>query len=252
MGYLRLAVAVSLLSAGCGGGLRAEPPTPALAQPGESSEQSTADAGPAPLPVARPRDTKELLATCAVNDNGLCLPDAALVSRLCDGSFPDVALVLLQGKSPFSRAYVRGEREGWNADVGKSARAKLWDREEVLVLKRRLAPKNGIVVGAGGGFLVMRWDGNCYTLEDAEVATTKPSGPKHAAVPWHLLESGTKDSLLKSARVLSAFQKRGRECKGVTRGEVSKACEAADGALTAAVVDELRSGMVLPTPSKLP
>lgn len=156
------------------------------------------------------------------------------------------------GKSLFSRVYLKGATEGWNADSGKSARAKLFFQEEMLVLKRRVAPKNGIVVGGGGGYLVMRWDSNCYTLEDGEVSTTKPAKPTNAPLQWNLLEPPTKDALMKSPAVLAAFQKRGKECKGVTSGVVSKACESADSALTAAVVDEVRKGVALPMPAKLP
>ncbi|MBS2012452.1 MAG: hypothetical protein JST00_06180 [Deltaproteobacteria bacterium] len=159
---------------------------------------------------------------------------------------------MFSGKSLFSRVYLKGATEGWNADSGKSARAKLLFQEEVLVLKRRVAPKNGIMVGAGGGYLVMRWDGNCYTLDDGEVSTAKPSKLVNAPLQWNLLEPPTKDALLKSPVVLSAFQKRGKECKGVTSGIVSKSCENADAALTAAVVEEIRKGLALPLPTKLP
>lgn len=183
---------------------------------------------------------------------GLCLPDSGLVGRICDGLFPDAALVMFGGKSLFGRVYMKGATEGWNADSGKSARAKLFFQEEMLVLKRRNAPKNGIVMGAGGGYLVLRWDGNCYTLDDGEVTTQKPSKPVNPPLQWNMLEPTTKDALLRSPAILAAFQKRGKECKGVTSGVVSKTCESADSALTAAVVDEVRKGIALPTPSKLP
>jgi len=259
-----LVVAVAIGGGACGGG-GAPAAAPSGPPPAESSSSGAgADAGVAPStgtdagapsspPRAAARTARDLLTTCAVNDAGLCLPDPAFVARLCDGSFPDAALVLLDGRSPFSRAFVRGEREGWNADVGKSARAMLRDQEEVLVLKRRLPPKNGIVVGAGGGYLVMRWDGNCYTLEDGEASTTRPAGaPRTSPIAFHLLETPTRDKLLASPKVLTAFQKRGRECKGVTRGDVSKACEVADAALTTALVGEVRGGVDLPTPTKVP
>lgn len=247
-----LAVPTSL--AGCGGS--APGPTPAVPSAGTSETKEDGAAGgdraAAGASAAPAREPKELLSTCAVKDDGLCLPDPAFVARLCDGSFPDAALVMFGGKSLFSRVFLKGATEGWNADAGKSARAKLFFQEEVLVLKRRAAPKNGIVVGAGGGYLVMRWDGNCYTLDDGEVTTSKPASPKNAPIAWHLLEPPTKDALLKSPAVLAAFQKRGKECKGVTSGAVSKACESADAALTAAVVDEVKKGIVLPIPAKLP
>jgi len=241
----------------CGGSTPAAsgaPPAASSQEPGASPSEAPHDASAGGASPAKPaaREPKDLLTTCAVTKDDLCLPDAAFVARLCDGAYPDAALAMMNGKSQFSRVWVRGETEGWNADVGKSARAHLRASEEVLVLKRRHAPKNGIVVGAGGGYLVMRWDGNCYTLDDGEVLTTKPASPRHAPLAWQLLEPPTKDALLSSPRVLEAFKKRGKECKGVTSGEVSKACELADAALTEAVVREVRAGLTLPVPQKLP
>lgn len=234
-------------------------PSPSSASSGSpsadsaSAAQGSPAAGGSSARVSGPagKEPKDLLSSCTERD-GLCLPDPGLVARICDGQFPDAALVMFSGKSLFSRVYLKGTTEGWNADSGKSARAKLLFQEEVLVLKRRAAPKNGIVVGAGGGYLVMRWDGNCYTLDDGEVSTGKPSKLVHAPLQWNLLEPPTKDALLKSPVVLAAFQKRGKECKGVTSGIVSKSCESADAALTSAVVEEIRKGLALPLPSKLP
>ncbi len=107
-------------------------------------------------------------------------------------------------------------------------------------------------VGSGGGYLVMRWDGNCYTLEDGEVTTKRPPSPKHAPLAFHLYDEATKNALLKSPKVLAAYQKRGKECKGAMSGDVTKTCEQADAALADAVVDEIRKGASIPTPAKLP
>jgi hypothetical protein len=98
----------------------------------------------------------------------------------------------------------------------------------------------------------MRWDGNCYTLEDAELTTKKPPAPKHAPIPWRLYAEPTKTALLKSPKVLAAYQRRGKECKGAISGEVTRACEQADTALSTAVVAEIRGGMIIPPPERLP
>jgi hypothetical protein len=182
----------------------------------------------------------------------VCVPDPKFVKRMCDGSFPDVALALMAKDTPFTRMYMKANVDGWNADGGASARARLSFDEEVLVLKRRAAPTNGIVVGAGGGYLVMRWDGNCYTLDDNELTTHRPPAPKHAPVPWRFYTEPTKDALLKKPKVLAAYQRRGKECKGATSGDVTRACEQADNALSAAVVSEVRSGATIPPPTHLP
>ncbi len=198
----------------------------------------------------------EIPSACAASvpsDGGatLCVPGEMFVKRVCNGLFPDVALTLFNKKSPFTRMYMRGDVEAWNADGGMSTRARLVFDEEMLVLKRRLAAPNSIVAGAGAGYLVMRWDGTCFTLEDGELTSQKPPAAKHPAIPWRRLTDRTRDALLKSPKILGAFQRRGHECKGQSTGEVSKACETADTALSATVVGEVRSGLSLPTPDPI-
>lgn len=207
----------------------------------------------APAPAAATRAATGVPTACASPDAAPCVPDVAFVKRMCNGSFPDVALVLMAKDAPFTRMYMKGDVDGWNADGGASARARLRFDEEMLVLRRRNPPANGIVVGSGGaGYLVMRWDGNCYTLEDAELTTKRPSAPRHAPIPWRLLSDRTKSALLERPKILAAYQKRGKECKGAISGEVTRACEQADTALSAAVVAEIRAGLTIPTPEHLP
>jgi hypothetical protein len=191
--------------------------------------------------------------SCAHEKSDVCLPDAAFVKRLCDGSYPDVALALMSKDAPFTRMYMKADVDGWNAEGGASARAKLFFDEEMLVLRRRMQPANGIVVGSGGaGYLVMRWDGNCYTVDDSELTTKKPPSPRHAPIPFRFYAERTKNALLEHPKVLTAYQRRGKECKGAVSGDVSKACEKADTALSDAIVAEIRGGATIPTPEKLP
>ncbi len=180
------------------------------------------------------------------------MPDPAFVKRLCDGAFPDVALVLFSKDTPWKRLYMRGEVEGWNADGGASPKARLGFDEEVLVLRRRAVATTGVVVGSGGGYLVMRWDGHCYTLDDGEVTDKVPPKVKGGPVPWRYYAEPTKTALLKSPRVLAAYQRRGRECKGAVSGEVPRACQQADDALSAVVVAEVRAGLPIPSPATVP
>ncbi len=234
--------------ASCGGGAP-KPPARTSAPPAAEPAAEAAEVDAASAAAAAPQG---IPTTCAEPGADPCVPETRFVKRLCNGSFPDVALSLLGKDTPFSRVYLRGDVDGWNADGGASARARLRTDEEVLVLRKRAAPTNGIVVGAGGGYLVMRWDGNCYTLEDGELSTKKPRAPRNAPIPWRFLSEKTRDALLARPKVLAAFQKRGKECKGAVSGEVSRACEQADAALTDAVVAEVRAGITLPAPDKLP
>jgi len=196
---------------------------------------------------------KSLPASCASNEGGVCTPDSDFAGRMCNANFPDAALALFAKDSPFTRLYLRGDVDGWNADGGLSARQRLVFDEEVLALKRRAAQKTGIVINGGGaGYLVMRWDGTCYTLEDGEITMRKPPAPKSSTIRWKYLSDRTKDVLLGNQRILAAYQKLGRECKGATTGDVPKSCELADVELSRAIAQEIRSGLAVPTPERLP
>jgi hypothetical protein len=187
---------------------------------------------------------------CASNDP--CVPDPVFVKRLCDGSYPDVALLLMSKSMPFMHAYLRGDVDGWNAEGGASTRAKLKFDEEVLVLKKRSGNTGGIQVSGTGGYLVMRWDGNCYTLADDEITTRHPPVAKSPGVTWRFLAPATKDALLETASVKAAYDKRGRECKGAVSGDVTLGCEKADQELSSAVVSAVRNGASIPTPQHIP
>lgn len=177
------------------------------------------------------------------------MPGAAFTDKLCAASHPDIALILFAKGAPWSRLYLRGDVDAWNAEGGASARAKLAFDEEVIVLKRRTPPAgNAIIVGQGGGYQVLRWDGNCYSLDDGEVTTRRPPRAKHPAIPWRLLTEKTKNALLGDAGVKAAYDKRGKECKGVTMGDVSLACEEFDKAFSDSITVAVKSGLVVPMP----
>lgn len=240
-----------LAAAACGGGDK-----PAASP---STESATASAAPATsaAPSASAASTAEpahaIPSSCAGGSTEPCVPDAAFVKRLCDASYPDVALLLMSKAMPFTHAYLRGNVDGWNAEGGASARAKLLFDEEVLILKKRSgnAP-GGMQVSGSGGYLVMRWDGNCYTLDEGEVTTHRPPSPKGAPVVWRFLQPSTQDALSQTPQVSDAVIKRSKECKGATSGDVTLACQRADEALSAAVVAAVRNGAAIPTPARVP
>ena len=244
-GSLLLALVVV---AACGGGKAAVDPT-------ATTSSATTDPSAAPTASASAAPTadapKTIPMSCAGGSHDPCLPDPAFVSRLCNGTFPDAALVLMQKSMPFTRAWLKGDIDGWNAD-GASARAKLFFDEEVLVLKKRDAGKGGMQVSGAGGYQVMRWDGNCYTLEEGTLSFSKPPKPKNGSVQWRFLENPTKDALLADATVKTAYEKRSKECKGVVSGDVTLTCQKADEALSTAVANAVRGGISIPTPAKIP
>lgn len=248
---LRAAPAFALvLLVGCSGASPgAEPPASPGAGPAPAA---SASAAPAPetsaAPAPKATKTTGFPSECAKDKDAgdMCVPEGPFVDRLCKAALTDAALVLF-GKTPWTRGYLTRDTEAWNAAGGSTARGKLLFDEEVIVLRKRSA--QGIVVGQGGGYDVLRWDGSCASLAQEELTTKKPPKAKTAAVSWRDISNGTRDALLADAKLQAAFEKRRKECKGVTTGDVSAACVKADTALSAGIVDFVRGGGALPAPT---
>ena len=243
---MRWGMVLAVAVVACGGGQVAvvEPVAPSTADADAGSGTGTGTGTGTEV-------AKGIPGACAGGVMDPCVPEADFVKRMCNGMFPDVALILFAKGSPFTRGYLKGDVDGWNAD-GASARAKLLFDEEVLVLRKRDSGKGGMQVSGSGGYQVMRWDGYCYTLEEGSLATRAPAKPKTSAIPWRFMENSTKDALLADAGVKTAYEKRGKECKGAVSGDVTAACQKADEALSAAIVKAVRDGISVPTPGKLP
>jgi hypothetical protein len=227
----------------CGGS--APPPAQEAALSPTTTAPAVASNLPTPLepPLAMPD-------SCAQEEPDPCLPGVAFADHVCATPHAEVALALFAKGSPWTRLYLRGDVDGWNAEGGGSARAKLLFDEEVIALKRRAPAKGAAAIRVGGsdGYEVMRWDGNCYTLDSGEVARRSPPRPKHPGIPWKALKEKTQSALLDNTSVKAAYDRRRKECKGVTVGEVSLACEQADTALSDGIVVAVKSGVSLPAP----
>jgi hypothetical protein len=181
-----------------------------------------------------------LPAACADPKGSVCTPPGAFVERLCAKPHQDVTLALFEPSTPFTRGYLRGRLDELTMD------------EEVLVLRFHAPQKNGIIVGNGHGtYDLLRWDGSCSTGVEAEMITrNKPANARSAHLQWHRLPTPVQDALIASSEsVKRAHAKRGKECKGAMSGDVSAACQKADEALVAAVVDYVRGGGSLPPAS---
>jgi hypothetical protein len=176
------------------------------------------------------------------------------VKRLCAGVYPELALMLFQKGTPWKRAYVAvKEAAPFNGFSGPSSEEKLVFEEELLVLRSKKVDTGGMQVsGAGSTYDVLRWDGSCATLSGEEVRLVAPPKPKHATIPWRILEDPTQEALKKDEALAKVAAERRKECKGATMGAVSAKCEKADRALNDLVVDAVRNGTTVPTPSKMP
>jgi hypothetical protein len=222
---------------GCGG---ASAPPPAAPSPAESAAESPAAPAASAAPSEEPAPAPGLPSACSDPAAAVCTPPSDFVDRICAKPHQDVALALFAKQTPFTRLYLRGKFDELAFD------------EEVLALRFRPAPKNGIIVGgANGTYDVLRWDGGCSNGVDADMITrTRPPRPKTAAIKWHRIGAGMQDALIAgSEAVKRARAKRGKECKGAMTGDVSAECQKADVQLGEAIVDYVRTTGTLPEPS---
>ncbi len=202
---------------------------------------------PAPLPTA-------CGASGALKDTKLCLPESPYAKKLCGGVYPEVALGLFGKGTPWTRVYLAGEVEAWNASGGLTHRAKLAFDEEVIVLdKHAVGGSSGIIMtGAQSSYDVMRWDGTCVSVMEGELTPRRPPAPKPAEVSFSRLEESTRRALLVQPKVKATYEALGKACSSVSTAAEKKSCDKADKAFSLAIVDAVRAGAPLPPPARRP
>jgi hypothetical protein len=241
------------LLAACGGAQSPKPEEPATSAATEKPAAAEPVVGAAGATKADSASAPVSVPTECAKSGRLCMPDQKFTKRMCNDSFPSIALYLFGNGLPFTRGYLTRKTEAWNAEGGASDNTFLEFDEEVLLLAERGSDPNAMQVsGAGGGYMAMRWNGSCVTLAKEEVTLDKPPAPKFAKVEWRFLDDNVQAALRDDKTINTAVQTRRKECKGAVSGDVSLTCVKADDRLTQVVVDYLRKGGKLPVPSKLP
>ena len=213
----------------------------------EAHDEAKADE-PAPIPT-------ECGAEGSLKDKSLCMPERTYAKKLCGGVYPEVALGLFGKGTPFTRVYLAGDVDAWNASGGRARRAKLAFDEEVIVLARNGAAAAGgiAMTGAQVSFDVLRWDGSCASVMEGELTTKRPPAPKPAELSFSKLEESTRRALLEAPKVKATHTALGKACAiSATVTTDKKACEKADKAFAQAVVEAIRSGAALPSPARRP
>jgi len=190
----------------------------------------------------------------ALKDTKVCLPPGVFAKKLCGGIYPEVALSMFTKGTPWTRVWLAGDVEAWNASGGLTHRANLAFDEEVIVLSRHSAGGSGgiVMTGAMASYDVLRWDGTCVSVMEGELTTRRPPAPKPAAVPWSRLEETTRRALLASPKVKATHDSLDKACASVSSSAEKKTCEKADRAFARAVADFVRGGATLPTPARRP
>ena len=237
------AVALALFPAfaGCGGAPSPvqSPETVAVAPRAPSSGDASPPRADSDAPRAADDSSAQIPTACADTSADLCTPPRPFVERLCSKPHQEVALALFARKAPFTHLYLKSKVDELAFD------------EEVLALVFHVQPKGGMIVGSGNGsYDVLRWDGTCSRGVEAEVFTrSRPPRPRAAHVQWHRMGERMQSALIASSEAVKrAHAKRGKECKGAMTGDVSAACEKADGSLVDAIVDYVRTTGELPEP----
>jgi hypothetical protein len=243
-----------MLVAACGG---AAAPAKAPDAPAETSAAPTdekpqvaaAKTDDAPAPAG---DPNEIPKKCADGQaDGICAPPRGFVKTLCDGyPKPDVALIMFNKDSPFTRVYLNRNMEAWYTSGQQSTSAKLIFDEEVVVLAHIKPKAGGMVIGNGGSnYDVLRIDGVCSSVEPEAITTRRPPAPKYATIPWQHLEPNVRDALLADPNISKADAARRKECKGTTSlGVISPACAKADDKLSLTIADYVTHGGQSPMP----
>ena len=206
---------------------------------------------------AKPEEPGPLPTTCGteatIKDAKLCMPAPAYAKKLCTATYPEVALGLFGKGTPWTRIYLAGDVEAWNASGGRTHRTKLGFDEEIIVLAKHGANGGGIMMtGAQASYDVLRWDGSCVSVMEGEITTRRPPTPKPAEIQFSRLEESTRHALLASPRVKATHEALFKACTSVSCASEKKACEKADKAFASAIVDAVRSGASLPAPGRRP
>ncbi|HVH45671.1 MAG TPA: hypothetical protein VM925_25125 [Labilithrix sp.] len=224
-------------------------PTPPPVAPVAAPET----AAPAPEPTPEPMPT-ECESETSLKRTKVCLPPEAFAKKLCGGIYPEVALTLFAKGTPWTRIWLAGDVEAWNAAGGRTHPATLAFDEEVIVLSRR-GPRPGatiVVSGASASYDVLRWDGTCVSVMEGEVTTRRPPSPKAASIPWGRLDEPTRRALLASPKVKTSHESLDKACGSGASPADKKTCEKADQAFAKAVASFVRGGVELPPPSRRP
>jgi len=228
-------------------------PTPA--EPTAHVDQPTKAADEATSSASADEAAARTLPTACEPGTEPCSTPAKFVEQVCHGKYPAVALALFAKGTPWRRGYVKVETlEPVNMYDGERNENWLSFGEEVLVLRTRGASgKSKVQVSGPTDVDILRWDGTCATIRQ-EMLAPYPTNTSvlTARIVWKYLDEPTQEALLANHWVQSASDKERPACRGSTMKHPDAPCDKASRKLTDAIAVAVRSGIALPTPSKLP
>lgn len=245
-----------ILGAGCATTRSGEPNAPArntiaaaIVEPTEADPARSPDGPDRSAARPEPESVPTACATEGTPKTGkVCMVGAAYTKKLCAGIYPEVALELFAKGTPFTRAYLRGDVDAWNASGGLTHRAQLAFDEEVLVLAKHDAGGGIVMTGSQASYDVLRWDGTCVSITQGEMTMQRPPSPKPSPISWTRLDESARRALLESPKVKSS---QGAIDEACTSGD-AKACDRATTALSRAIAEYVRGGGSIPAPPRRP
>ena len=185
--------------------------------------------------------------TACTQAGDVCSLPPRFVERLCRAQDVQLAMALFHGKSPWTRAYVRGEMEAWYASARRSRPRKLKYAEEVIVVASRQPAEGSFTVNGGGSFDVVRWDGACVSLMEGELSFRSPGTPDVATIQWKRLDDELATLLAKDRKIAYQNDRRRKACKGGSPNPTR--CERAKKNLSHMIAKYVRAGGELPPPN---
>lgn len=251
-----LAWAAPLLAMGCAGaapattGAVAPPVAPsedaiaASAEPASKAEPSAPVADVetgAAAPKSLPSTPLAVPSECA-GAADRCVPPQRFVRALCQRTAPEVALAMFKKGTPWTRAYMRLDRELWFAGKRLARPVIATQGEELLILADRTGG-SGVMIG-GGSYDALRWDGSCVSVTADEVSLSAPRVPEVATITWRYLPDATRDLLLQDSNIESKYRERSKRC----RPPAGDACDEADRELSQLIATHVRGGGEVPVP----
>ena len=229
-------------------------PSEPASEPAPSAEPQQADAaGSQALPAAEAQLGQEIPRQCPEGADP-CVPPKAFTTKLCQGKYPSLALVMFQKDAPWQHLFIGDEwLEPINAYGGPNTEGWMRFGEEVLLLKPPGEARFGGARVLGPDDVdILRSDGTCSTITKKALAENYPGVTRSAPIVWKYLEEGTQEALLADKRVNEARAKHKKDCKGSSETHPHKKCESAMKTLNKAILGALKAGLTLPDPDKRP
>ncbi len=245
-----IAIAGAMVLASCGSAPPpvAAPPEPVKVEPSEPERDPALEAAAKKKAEEESKPTfLEVPEKCASITDGVCTPPRKFTEHLCLNTPPGFPLTMFRKGSPWTRAYLRVNMEGWYAGAARSHPQLLRQTEEVLILADRNKKGDGMQIEGAGSYDIYRWNGTCVSVMNDEVTLKRPPVPRASPIPWRRLEEDVRKVLLEDKGIAFQNDMRRKFCKpGKTDG---RPCKNAKRALTQLIAEFVRKGGEVPLPA---